>query len=190
MKRFMTIPVVFLFIASCATFNVTYDFDPEADFSRYKTYAWSLPSESDKNAMNELTAKRIRLAADRVLKQKGFALSIENPDMLIILSGGKERRVDVQEWGYGHDDRTYGGGAWYPGRVPIDVDGRDYYEYRRGVDTFEYEVGTLVLDFVDARKKELAWRGTASGVIEPGKTAEQIEEVIGRMLANFPPPKK
>ncbi len=188
MKRFMTVPFVFLFIASCATFNVTYDFDPEADFSRYKTYAWSLPS--DKNAISELTAKRIRIAVDRVLKQKGFTLSLENPDMLVIPSGGKERRVDVQEWGYGHDDRTYGGGAWYPGRVPIDVDGRDYYEYRRGVDTFEYEIGTLVLDVVDAKKNELIWRGTASGIIEPGKTAEQVDDVMSRLLSHFPPPKK
>jgi hypothetical protein len=47
-----------------------------------------------------------------------------------------------------------------------------------------------VLDFVDAKKKELVWRGTASGVIDPGKTAEQINEVITKMLENFPPPKR
>jgi hypothetical protein len=74
--------------------------------------------------------------------------------------------------------------------MPVTPEGRDYFEYRRGVDTYEYEVGTLVLDFVDAKKKELVWRGTASGVIDPGKTAEQIDGIIAKLLDNFPPPKR
>lgn len=188
MKRSMIlIGCLFMFIG-CATFDVHYDFDPEADFSSYKTYDWSLPPE--KSPVNQLSAKRIKIAVDRQLKEKGYSMTAENPDLLIIPAGGQEKRVDVQEWAYGHDDRNYPAGGWYPGIAPGTWDGRDYYEFRRGVDTFEYEVGTLVLDFVDAKKKELVWRGTASGVIDPGKTAEQIEEVISRMLANFPPPKK
>jgi hypothetical protein len=176
-----------LLFTGCATFDVHYDFDPEADFASYKTYDWSLPSEN--SPVNPLTGKRIKIAVDRQLKAKGLTATQENPDLLIIPSGGQEKRVDVQEWGYGHDDRNYPGGGWYPGRVPGAYDGRDYFEYRRGIDTFEYEVGTLVIDFVDVKKNELVWRGTASGVIEPGKTAEQIDEVISRMLADFPPPK-
>jgi hypothetical protein len=134
--------------------------------------------------------KRIKISVDKQLKAKGLTQASENPDIVIVFSGGKEKRVDVQEWGYGHDDRTYAGDIWYPGGFPAAPDGRDYYEYRRGVDTYEYEVGTLVLDFVDAKKRELVWRGTASGVIDPGKTAEQINEVVAKMLENFPPPKK
>jgi hypothetical protein len=177
-----------LLFVGCATFDVHYDFDPEADFSSFKTYDWAPPS--GKSPVNQLTAKRIRIAVDRQLKEKGFIMTAEKPDLLIIPSGGQEKRVDVQEWEYGHDDRSYPAGPWYPGMVPGALDGRDYYEYRRGVDTFEYEVGTLVLDFVDTRKKELVWRGSASGIIEPGKTADQIDDVINRMLSNFPPPHK
>jgi hypothetical protein len=190
MKRFYkwTVFLYLFLIAGCATFNVNYDFDPEADFSRYKTYDWSLPSE--KSPINQLTAKRIKITVDKQLKGKGFTMTSENPDLLIIPSGGQEKRVEVQEWAYGHDDRTYPGGVWHPGRVPGALDGRDYFEFRRGVDTFEYEIGTLVLDFVDAKKKELVWRGTASGVMDPGKTAEQVDEVVTKMLANFPPPQK
>jgi Domain of unknown function (DUF4136) len=188
MKRFTILIGFLLFWAGCATFNVNYDFDPEADFSRFKTYSWLPPSE--KSPINELTAKRIKIAVEKQLKEKGLTLTLENPDMLIIPSGGKEKRVDVQEWGYGHDDRDYTGGTWYPRGLPGAPEGRDYFEYRRGVDTFEYEVGTLVVDFFDAKKRELVWRGTATGIIDPGNTAEQINEVITKMLANFPPPKK
>ncbi|MCJ7483083.1 MAG: DUF4136 domain-containing protein [Thermodesulfovibrionales bacterium] len=189
MKRSIILIGFLLFCTGCATFSVNYDFDPEADFTRLKTYAWSPVSE--KSPMNELTMKRIKIAVDKQLKAKGLTVTAsENPDMLIALNAAREKRVDVQEWGYGHDDRDYSSDRWYPGRLPVTPGGRDYFEYRRGVDTYEYEVGTLVLDFVDAKKKELVWRGTASGVIDPGKTAEQIDGIIAKLLDNFPPPKR
>jgi hypothetical protein len=50
-------------------------------------------------------------------------------------------------------------------------------------------VGTLLIDVIDAHTNELIWRGTASGIVDPGKTAEQIQDVVARMLVNFPPPK-
>jgi len=154
MKRPFILIGFLLFCIGCATFSVNYDFDPEADFTRLKTYAWSPVSE--KSPMNELTMKRIKIAVDKQLKAKGLTVtSSENPDMLIALNAAREKRVDVQEWGYGHDDRDYSSDGWYPGRLPVTPEGRDYFEYRRGVDTYEYEVGTLVLDFVDAKKKEL-----------------------------------
>jgi hypothetical protein len=51
-------------------------------------------------------------------------------------------------------------------------------------------LGTLIIDIVDAEKKSLVWRGTAVGVVEPGRTMEQINETVKKMLANFPPVKK
>jgi len=172
----------------CATFSVNQDFDPEYDFAGVKTYDW-LPMP-EKSQINEIALKRIKIAVNQELKTKGLQMSAETPDMLIALRAGREKRMDVQEWGYGYDDRDYYHGAWFPGRVPVEPAGRDYFEYRRGVDTYEYEVGTLVLDFVDAKKKELVWRGTASGIIDPTKTSEQINEVVAKLLENFPPLEK
>jgi hypothetical protein len=40
---------------------------------------------------------------------------------------------------------------------------------------------------VDTQKKSLIWRGTASGVVDPGKTAEQVNKSVRRLLENFPP---
>ncbi len=186
MKRFILI-VCMILSAGCASFTVNYDFDPESDFTRFKTYAWSPPSE--KSTISELSAKRIKIAVDKQLAAKGLTSVSENPDMFVVMFAGREKRVDVQEWGYGYDDRDYRDNIWHPGRPPVLPERRDFFEYRRGVDSYEYEVGSLVIDFVDAHKKELVWRGTASGIIDPSKTAEQIHNVIAKMLGNFPPPK-
>ena len=72
-----------------------------------------------------------------------------NPDFLIALHGGKQTKLDITDWGYsyGRHGRFRGG--------PI-ISG----------DVYEYEEGTLILDFVDAQSKELIWRGKAQGEID------------------------
>jgi hypothetical protein len=60
-------------------------------------------------------------------------------------------------------------------------------------DTFTYEEGTLVLEFLDGKTKEPIWRGKAVGVLDPSPTPEQREKntnkAVARMLKNFPPPR-
>ena len=186
MKRCATIIGLLVLCFGCATINVTHDYDPEFDFSRVETYDWMPIPE--KSQYNELTVKHIKLAVNRELGAKGLRMTSENPQMLIAIHGGKERRVDVQEWGYAYDDRNYQSwGTWHRRDPFLTPGGTDRLEYRRGTDTYEYDVGTLIIDFVDAQKKSLIWRGTASGVVDPGKTAEQVNESVRRLLENFPP---
>jgi hypothetical protein len=54
-----------------------------------------------------------------------------------------------------------------------------------------YDQGTLILDIVDAKKKELVWRGSANGILDPGaspdKKASKVNEAVTKTLADFPP---
>jgi hypothetical protein len=58
-------------------------------------------------------------------------------------------------------------------------------------DVSEYDSGTLVLDFVDARTKKVVWRGWAQNNME-GVIANQdrleahIDEAVRRMFERFP----
>ena len=188
MKRYSGLVVFFLLVAGCATVDVSYDFDQQFNFTGIKTYDW-LPLP-EKTQWNELTLKHINYAVNNELQAKGLAMTSKNPDILIALHGGKEKRVDVQEWGYAFDDRNFYHGGHFPGRWRTDPFDTGYTEYRRGTDTYEYELGTLIIDIVDAEKKSLVWRGTAVGVVEPGRTMEQINETVKKMFVNFPPVKK
>ena len=55
----------------------------------------------------------------------------------------------------------------------------------------EIPVGTLIIDLVDAGKKQLVWRGTASKTLEPDASPEtkekNINEAVQKMFANYPP---
>ncbi len=198
MKRFTGLIGFLVLCIGCASFTVNYDFDQEFDFFSIKTYNW-LPIP-EKAQINELAVKHVKFAVNNEMKAKGFQMTSENPDVLIALHGGKEKKVDVQEWGYTYGDYNYHHwGPYHPWGfdrdtvappLPPGPSFRDYSEYRRGTDTYEYEVGTLIIDIVDAKKKELIWRGTGTGIIDPGKTSEQINEVVKKLLENFPPVKK
>ena len=63
-----------------------------------------------------------------------------------------------------------------------------------GVDVYQYTEGTLILDLIEAKSKQLVWRGMAQGTIDENASPEQRErrlnEAVMRMLANFPPPKR
>ena len=199
MKPIGTILLVGFILAGavgCATVSVTYDYDPEADFSKLRTYDWQpIPK---KGKAQTFVIKRIRTAVANELEAKGFTRS-ENPDFRVALHGGKERKVDVQEWGYVYGPRDYyrpHPGYGYPGPGPVRPGypgraGFDVVEYRSGTDVYEYEEGTLIIDIVDSGKKELLWRGSATGVIDPAagpeERTQEINNIVGQILANFPP---
>lgn len=183
--------------AGCASFSVNYDYDPQYNFAKLKTYDW-IPAP-EKAPADEFVVKQVKAAVDKGLKAKGYSLSPQKPDFMIALHGGKEKRVDVQQWGYSYGRYGYYGGPYgaQPYWAPRPYygyyggPGQDYY-YRTGTDVYEYEIGTLVVDFVDSATKELIWRGTAVGIVDPSLSPverdRKVNEVITKMLENFPPP--
>lgn len=173
--------LVFSFMAltafGCATYTTHYDYDPVVRFVELSNYDWINPSVKGQT-VNELTVKRIQAAVDRQLAEKGYNMDSSNPDFLIAIHGGRETKVDVVDWGYnyrGYDNYRY---SPYPGAHRIDV--------------YEYEEGTLILDLVDGDSRELIWRGSVTKVIDPSASLEKrervINEAVGKVLENFPPP--
>ena len=54
-----------------------------------------------------------------------------------------------------------------------------------------YIEGTLVLDFVDATTKELAWRAYCKGSIRnPHKKDKVINKAVKKAIKKFPPKQK
>jgi hypothetical protein len=171
--------VMALLTLGCATYTTTYDYDPSVRFAELRNFNWLNPP-SGGQAMDELTVKRIKASVERQLAEKGYTMDTSNPDFLITAHGGKEKKVDVVDWGY-----TYRGSNHYN----YGFDGRN-----RPIDVYEYQEGTLILDFVDAASRELIWRGSVSKVIDPSASPEKrdktINEAVAKVLEKFPPPAK
>jgi hypothetical protein len=159
--------------------TVRTDFDPEQDFTGYKTYRWPDAQQLNPNdalQQNPLIAKRIMASVNKVLQEKGFNLAESGEvDFIVVIHAGVEDRMQVTNWG-GH----YGG--WYD----------PWWGAYGGTTTVSYyQEGTLVIDVVDTKEMELTWRGigtdTVKGIQDPDKMQERFDQVVTKIMADFPP---
>jgi len=175
--RLCHVLLVAVMLVACSSIRVTVDYDPNEDFSTYRTFAW-LPEgpqpTGDYRVDNDLIDSRIRAAVRRSLRSKGFTQVLEGvPDFYVVYHLSIESKLDVYSVNRGYID--YYGWGW---SVP---------ETR----VREYEEGTLVIDIADPRDKELVWRGVGQGRVRqqstPEKTTAEVNAAVAEILAAFPP---
>ena len=150
--------------------SVTYDYDRAANFSSYKTYAWTRGSE----LTDELNHARVVRAVDSRLVAKGLA-RVEpsaNPDVLVAYHASFEKNLEIS--GSTHGFGPFGlGGRLGSARVNAVL------------------VGTLVVDIADARTGAIVWRSLASSDITPTDKPESRDKKIAKatekMFKNYPP---
>jgi hypothetical protein len=173
MKKLLFPIFILLIAASCASIKVTSDFDKSAQFSGYKTYAFT-PEALNLN-IEELNRKRLITAVENELSLKGFTKS-EKPDVLIdikITGEKKQTATATNMGGYGYGYR-YG---WGGGTTTINYD--------------SYVEGTVFVNMIDAAKNEVVWQGRGVGTVDPEASAEKREKNINygikQIFTTYPP---
>ena len=170
--------VLVVFFSSCSSVRVYSDYDKNVDFTPYKTYAYYKPG-IDKVEISDLDKKRILRAIDQQMTAKGFTKS-ETPDLLINIFTKSREQVSVNQfnagWGYGW------GWGWNPWMMGMGN--------QTTVSTSTE--GTLFIDLIDAKKKEMIWQGEGIGTLTKNtdKKDEVVAEFVGKILAQYPPVKK
>ena len=160
--------IILITLSSCSSVMVNADYDKKVSFTNYKSYAY-LKSGIDKAEISDLDKKRILNSIDEVMQSKGFSKS-ENPDVLISIFTKERERVDVyQNYGFGWGWNPY----WGMG-------------YSNVTTTPE---GTLFIDIIDAKSKELVWQGEGSGYLTKNteKKEARIKEFVSKILEQYPP---
>lgn len=174
-----------LFPAACESpISVQHDSDPQADFTKFRSYAWIseeplIGPEPGVGAayVSPLDDQRIRRAVDARMAAKGFPkLPLGEADLVVSYTIGAEQKVRVRQTpgrstvyypGYG-----YGYGAWYGGS-PVDVQ--------------TYTEGTLALQFFDSQTKQAVWVGWGSKRLSRSDDSEKVlTRAVDMILAPFP----
>ncbi len=192
-------------LAGCAVIQVETDYDPAADFSGLRTYAWApLPPKEVRDPRKDTSFldARIRHAVDTQLTGKGFRQvdseadddrgDGDEADLIVTYQTSVETKTDVDTV---ERYETFGGPLGGRRRGP----GRRHGHFARPwigyveteTRTYEYEEGSFILDLVNPKTQRLLWRGWARAVIErgssPEKRTERISEAVRRLFAEFPP---
>jgi hypothetical protein len=171
-----------LMMFACSSVTFKQDFDPEYDFTTFKTYRWASAKEinpQDELQKYPLVYKRVVAAVDKALAAKGMTKMEEGePNVVVVAHAGSKEKMQVTQTGGGY----YRG--WYdPWWGPYG--GSTHVSY--------YEEATLVVDIVSWESKELAWRGMATGTVKENQDAdeqqERLDNIAVQMLKDYPPKK-
>jgi hypothetical protein len=174
--KFLPVTLLALVVTSCSSVKVASDYDKNANFNTYKTFAF-FKTGIDKAEISDLDKRRVLRAIEAELMAKGFTKS-ENPDMLVSIFTKSREKVNVYNNGFGPYGYGWGWSPWYWGG----------YGYGGSTVSTTTE-GVLYIDLIDAKKKELVWQGMGTGYLSKNmeKKEERIKEFVNKIMEKYPP---
>lgn len=171
MKKWVS--VLLLPLAACSgQLQVSSDFDRDVEIHRFTTYTWldakAIEQRNDPLNYNELTDKRVKLAVDKQLKDKGYGLMPDSAQLIVHYHITVEDRVVIRPEPFGYSYGNY------------------WTENRRSA--VRYKEGTLIVDFMDSKNRNLIWRGWAVSVVNEDRmiTEEMINHAVTKIFERFP----
>jgi hypothetical protein len=161
--------------AGCSTLQISTDYDKGADFSQYKTFSYHDTGE----AKNDIAASRIENALSDALAARGLKRVQSGGDVWLVAHARLSKQMQINTynsgWGYGY--------GWYGGGMGMSTS-----------TVSEIPVGTLVVDLVDGKKKDMVWRGIATDTLRtdasPETREQNIRNVAAKLFESYPPAKK
>jgi hypothetical protein len=140
---------------------------PNATFSAYHTYAWG-QNQNPNQIASSFLAQEAQSQINTQLQSKGLKMvqENENPDLIVIISGGMKTQTSYNAWGM----RGIGGGMG-------------------GITPEQNVIGTLIVDIYDVKAKELAWRGMAQNTLNESnsqKNMKMVDSAVAKMFKKYP----
>jgi len=173
MRRTAVCTMFFLaLLGSAFAQKVQTDFDHQANFSQYKTYSWQ-----EIKPENSLWDARIKSAVDAQLAAKGWTQVASGGDVAVVAIKTSQTQRTLQTFydgfGGGWGWRRFGGGGFGDATTTEQ----------------DYKEGTLVIDFYDAKTKQLIWRGSAQDTLSDKATQNEknLDKGVAKMFKAFPP---
>ena len=188
MKNYLIIAAISLMILSgCSSITVTYDYDKTVDFTQYKTYSFYGWAKESNKILTPFDQKRIEEAFAEEFAKRGLKYVEEGGDLTVALyiQTEKKQETTATTTGMGGYGSYYGWGpgwGWGPGFYG----GMTHTTYQ----TYDYHVGTLVVDVFDTKKKVLIWESAGQGRIDedPSHRDKSIPKVVEQIMATYPVP--
>ena len=171
MKRLLSLLMLACLMSVTALAQqVSVNYNHSQDFSQFHTYAWG--SNNANQVQNSILAQVAIQDINAQLQGKGLQMVQENqnPDLIVLASGGLRQQTSWSAWGM----RGFGGGM--------------------GSITPQQNIeGTLIVDLHDAKNQTLVWRGIAQNTLNNNgnKNQQMVNKAIQKIFQQYPwPPKK
>lgn len=172
------------FIVGCSpSISITTDYDKSVDFKKYSTFGFLKWDAKSAELVNDIDQRRLQDAIAAQLESRGLKYQADGVASTML---GFHVIVETKQGTTAYTDH-YGGMGYYGGW------GYGYgYPYggasQTTYSTYEYQVGTVIIDQYDAETKKLVWEGVAQGELKEDRKnrEENIKNDVERMFADYP----
>ena len=145
--------------------QVSVNYNHDANFSQYHTYAWG--SNNTNAIKNSILAQVAQQDIEAAMQQKGLQKVQENqsPDLILTASGGEHEQTSWNAWGM----RGIGGGMG--GNSP-----------QQNVEA------TMIISLYDTKQQSLVWRGIAQDTLNDNgnKNQTEVQNAVKKMFKQWP----
>lgn len=177
--------IILAFLTGCSSIEVSHDYDQDTNFTKIKTYQWlpesmqSKPKTANFERKSPFLAKRIKRSIENNMLKKGLVIKDNKADAYItyrMKQNKKTMRQPKTKIGIGLGSVfNYGFGS-----VGFDLT----------PETETFQQGHLTIDIQD-KNKNLLWQGKSTSPISehptPAETTELINDIIDKLLEEYPP---
>jgi hypothetical protein len=173
MIRFIILVALAVMTSCSPQFRVYSDMDPDYDLWTYNSFDWvpQVDIEAGRNPLryNELNDKRIKAAVQEQMQLRGYSVGKETSELILHYHIIIDNKSVVTPEPYGYRYGTY----WM----------------RTGVNVYHYREGTLILDVMERKSRNLVWRGWAVANIDdidPEHVDRVIKLAVEKIFQKFP----
>src|SRR5207302_7301501 len=117
-------------------------------------------ASSDPMLVNAISNRALRGDVLNGFLARGYQMS-DAPDFLVAYYASAKEKLQINDWGYGYGvyPRWWGWGAGVAPQETVD----------------QYTEGTVIVDVIDPRTKELLWRGVGKADVSDDETKYEHE---------------
>lgn len=182
--RILLLTIAGLMLAACATGPVaktSADYDRSIDFSAYRTFGFFEKLGTDEAGYESLVTQALRSAARREMEARGYTYAETGADLMINFNGRLAQQTRISQTSapppmyYGYRRGYYAGWAAYGYSTQTHVD--------------QYVEGTINVDIVDAKRKQLVWEGVAVGRVTDKVRQDRVAAInsaVTEIFAKYP----
>ena len=162
--------------------QVKSDYDKTVDFTKIKTYSFKGWAKDSDKILNDIDKKRITDAFTHELSIRGLEMKESGADVDITLFVVIDNKTSTTAY------TTYNGGMGYgPGRWGYGA-GMGMGSATTTVSEYDYQEGTIVINFYSTNTKKLIWQGINTQTVKdkPEKREKSIPKNVSKLMKKYP----
>ncbi len=180
-RSLVSLCIIALLSACASGPDIRTDYDHNADFASYRTFAFMQPLGTSQAGYATLLTERLKNATRLQMESRGYVYDERAPDLLVNFQAQAQQKTEYvppppMPWGANYYGYRMGYYSYWP-------------DYAMAPDVVQYTQGVLNIDLIDARRRQMVWEGVSTSIVDDLQQAQSdvaINTIVSQIFARYP----